>query len=86
MISNEYAIKFSEAAKKKPLMQSYFIRIYHMKDGSKIEMSNSRFQTRELAHQGLWGFHPTHEEGADDMANVAYITIEERYTPTPFWD
>lgn len=84
-IDEEYILSFSGEQDKKPLMGACFIRVYHMKDGSKVEMICSPYSTYQEAHEKLWHFHPSQEQGADNMANVDYITIEKRFSPTPYW-
>lgn len=84
-IDAEYVAAFAAEQSNKPLMEACFIRVYHMKDGTKIEMDSSPYLTYEEAHAKLWHFHPTHEQGVDDMANVDYVTIEKRFSPTPYW-
>ncbi|MGR6764451.1 hypothetical protein ACU1JV_21860 [Paenibacillus sp. T2-29] len=80
-IDAEYVWKMDEAFKQKPEMPHRFYRVYHMKDGRKITMESSPHLTYEDAVSKLWYFHPSHFQGADDMKDVAYITIEKRFLP-----
>jgi len=52
-------------------------------DGSKIEMKSSPHRTFDEAQEHLWFFHPSDNQGADDMKRVDYVTIEQRFSPTP---
>ncbi len=65
-------------------MDAYFVRVYTLKDGSKIE-PDAVYAQYEQAEAALDLFNPG-GEGHDDMADVSYVQIEKRYSPRPFWD
>lgn len=54
-----------------------------MKDGSRYEVS-AAYEGYERAQSDLCNFNPS-GEGVDDMENVAYATIEKRFSSTPIF-
>lgn len=71
------------------MMDAYFVRVYTMKDGSKI-VPNAIYALSEQAEAELGIFCPTapatkDEEPELDLSEVAFVQIEKRYSPTPIW-
>lgn len=69
----------------KPLMESRFVRVYHLKDGSKVALTGGLYASREEAHKHLWFAHFGDQQGEEGIENIEYATIEERFFPTPYW-
>lgn len=65
-------------------MDEYFVRVYTMKDGSKVE-PQAIYATYQQAVSALPTFNPS-GEGVDAMQNVSYVQVEKRFAPTPIWD
>jgi len=82
-IDGVYVEEMTKTYLSKQPMESCYIRVYHLMDGSKIEMKSSPHRTFDEAQEHLWFFHPSDNQGADDMKRVDYVTIEQRFSPTP---
>jgi hypothetical protein len=65
-------------------MDTYFVRVYMMTDGSKHE-SAAIYETYDQAVEAIARFNPS-GEGVDDLSNVSYVQVEKRFSPTPVWD
>lgn len=85
-IDQAYVEQLKEQFDAKPEMPHRFYRVYHMKDGRQKTMNGSPHLTQEDAVKHLWYFHPSQVQGADDMADVAHVTIEKRYLPYGYED
>ncbi|WP_405154784.1 hypothetical protein [Paenibacillus sp. FSL K6-0108] len=81
-----YLDKMKEVYDAMPQMPHRFYRVYHMKDGRQITMGGSPHLTEDEAIQFLWYFHPSQNQGADDMADVDHVIIEKRYLPYGYFD
>lgn len=68
-------------------MEKTFVRVYHLKDG-KTYVAGAFYPSEELAEKDLHIYNPV-ESGSGfvpDFSNLAYATIETRYTPLPAID
>lgn len=69
-------------------MDEYYVRIYHMKDGSTV-VPHAVYALEEQAIMALDRFNPNGNDGKtpeEDMGQVSYVTIEKRYAPAgSYW-
>lgn len=84
-IDQAYVEQLKEQFDAKPEMPHRFYRVYHMRDGRQVTMHGSPHDTYEDAVKLLWYFHPSQIQGVDDMAEVAHVTIEQRFIPRGYF-
>ena len=70
-------------------MDAYFVRVYTLKDGSKV-IPDCSYALYEQAEEDLGSFRPNpaaskNEEPEFDLSEVSFVQIEKRYSPTPIW-